>query len=212
MPPKRKQTASKKTTKKPSLGNEGSGIANPEEGEHPRHSDEEEKQEESDDPEPPRHEDEEEDDHDEDEEGEEYNKRASGKTMPKSSVTKEEEKKKGRGRPKKEAAMGMQSKIEEHIAGGSSKMTKKKKGKKRSADSYKIYIYKVLKQVHPEIGISSRAMGIMNSFMNDIFERLAFESAKLSQYNKRNTITSREIQSAARLALPGELAKHAISE
>jgi hypothetical protein len=36
--------------------------------------------------------------------------------------------------------------------------------------TYKIYIFKVLKQVHPDIGISSKAMGIMNSFINDIFE------------------------------------------
>jgi histone H2B len=28
-------------------------------------------------------------------------------------------------------------------------------------ESYKIYIYKVLKQVHPDTGISSKAMSIM---------------------------------------------------
>uniref|UniRef100_A0A2K6G8L3 Histone H2B n=1 Tax=Propithecus coquereli TaxID=379532 RepID=A0A2K6G8L3_PROCO len=31
-------------------------------------------------------------------------------------------------------------------------------------------------------------------------------------YNKRSTITSREIKRAVRLLLPGELAKHAVSE
>uniref|UniRef100_A0A453FW85 Histone H2B n=1 Tax=Aegilops tauschii subsp. strangulata TaxID=200361 RepID=A0A453FW85_AEGTS len=70
----------------------------------------------------------------------------------------------------------------------------------------------VLKQVHPDIGISSKAMSIMNSFINDIFEKLAGESAKLARYNKKPTITSREIQTAVRLVLPGELAKHAVSE
>jgi hypothetical protein len=34
------------------------------------------------------------------------------------------------------------------------------------AETYKIYIYKVLKQVHPDTGISSKAMSIMNSFIN----------------------------------------------
>ena len=89
---------------------------------------------------------------------------------------------------------------------------KKKKRSKKSIETYKIYIFKVLKQVHPDIGISSKAMGIMNSFINDIFEKLAQESSKLARYNKKPTITSREIQTAVRLVLPGELAKHAVSE
>uniref|UniRef100_A0A4W2H110 Histone H2B n=1 Tax=Bos indicus x Bos taurus TaxID=30522 RepID=A0A4W2H110_BOBOX len=77
---------------------------------------------------------------------------------------------------------------------------------------YSVYVYKVLKQVHPDTGISSKAKGIMNSFVNDIFERIAGEASHLAHYNKRLTITSREIQTAVRLLLPGELAKHAVSE
>jgi histone H2B len=96
--------------------------------------------------------------------------------------------------------------------GGSVAGDKKKKRNKKSVETYKIYIFKVLKQVHPDIGISSKAMGIMNSFINDIFEKLAQESSRLARYNKKPTITSREIQTAVRLVLPGELAKHAVSE
>ena len=87
-----------------------------------------------------------------------------------------------------------------------------KKRKRRRRESYSIYIYKVLKQVHPDTGISSKAMSIMNSFVNDIFERIAAEASRLAHYNRRSTITSREIQTAVRLLLPGELAKHAVSE
>ena len=54
---------------------------------------------------------------------------------------------------------------------------KKRRGKRK--ESYAIYIYKVLKQVHPDTGISSKAMGIMNSFVNDIFERIATEASRL---------------------------------
>eukprot|EP00249_Psilotum_nudum_P000475 c12207_g1_i1 orf=104-526(+) len=89
---------------------------------------------------------------------------------------------------------------------------KKKKRTKRGAETYKIYIFKVLKQVHPDTGISSKAMGIMNSFINDIFEKLAQEGSRLARYNKKNTLASREIQTAVKLILPGELAKHAVSE
>ena len=87
-----------------------------------------------------------------------------------------------------------------------------KKRKRKRKESYSIYIYKVLKQVHPDTGVSSKAMSIMNSFVNDLFERIAAEASKLAHYNKRSTITSREIQTAVRLLLPGELAKHAVSE
>ena len=55
-------------------------------------------------------------------------------------------------------------------------------------------------------------MAILNSFVNDIFERIATEASKLASYSKKSTISSREIQTAVRLILPGELAKHAISE
>ena len=99
----------------------------------------------------------------------------------------------------------------EKAAKAAAKGDKKKRNKKRR-ESYAIYIYKVLKQVHPDTGVSSKAMSIMNSFVNDLFERIAAESSRLAHYNKRSTITSREIQTAVRLLLPGELAKHAVSE
>ena len=98
------------------------------------------------------------------------------------------------------------------VSKGAPGRKKGSKGSKRRKESYAIYIYKVLKQVHPDTGVSSKAMSIMNSFANDIFERIAAEASRLAHYNKRSTITSREIQTAVRLLLPGELAKHAVSE
>ena len=92
------------------------------------------------------------------------------------------------------------------------KATEGKKKRKTRKESYSSYIYKVLKQVHPDTGISSKAMSIMNSFVNDIFERIANEASKLSNHNGRSTISSREVQTSVRLLLPGELAKHAVSE
>ena len=86
------------------------------------------------------------------------------------------------------------------------------KRRKKATESYNSYIFKVLKQVHPDTGISKKAMSVMNSFINDIFDRIATESGRLVRYNKRGTLTSREVQTAVRLLLPGELAKHAVSE
>lgn len=88
--------------------------------------------------------------------------------------------------------------------------TQKRHRKRR--ESYSTYIFKVLKQVHPDTGISGKAMAIMNSFVNDILDKLADEASRLSIIAKRSTITAREIQTVARLMLPGELARHAVSE
>lgn len=82
----------------------------------------------------------------------------------------------------------------------------------KRAETYSVYIYRVLKQVHPETGISKRSMSIMNSFINDLFEKISGEASKLVRYNKKQTLSSREIQTAVKLLLPGELAKHAVSE
>ncbi|UYV62680.1 hypothetical protein LAZ67_2001540 [Cordylochernes scorpioides] len=68
--------------------------------------------------------------------------------------------------------------------------TDKKKRRKKGKQSF--YIYKVM--IYPDTGISSKAIALLAS--------------RLAHYNKRHTITSREIH----LLLPGELAKHAVSE
>merc|ERR1712238_636003 len=95
----------------------------------------------------------------------------------------------------------------------SSKQAPKKMGKrsKKRVESYSTYIYKVLKQVHPDTGISKKGMSIMNSFITDIFERIAGEAGKLATNNKKATLSSHEIKTAVRLMLPGELANHAES-
>ena len=92
------------------------------------------------------------------------------------------------------------------------KDAKKATHHRRRTETFSVYIYRVLKQVHPETGISKRSMHIMNSFINDIFEKIALEASKLVRYNKKHTLSSREVQTAVRLLLPGELAKHAVSE
>ena len=91
------------------------------------------------------------------------------------------------------------------------KMKKKKKTGKGKM-SYAIYIKRVLKQVHPDTGLHPKATSILNSMTKDLFERIAAEASRLAHCNKKSTITSREIETAVKLVLPGELVKHAVSE
>ncbi|ESR58957.1 Histone H2B.8 [Citrus sinensis] len=73
---------------------------------------------------------------------------------------------------------------------------------KKNIETYKIYIFKVLNQIYPNIGISRKAMEIMKSFINDIFEKLASEASRLVRYKKKPTITSQEILTVVRLVHP----------
>ena len=84
--------------------------------------------------------------------------------------------------------------------------------KRKRKETFNIYIFKVLKQVHPSIGMSKKAMNIMNSFVYDTFDRIATEASNIIKYNKKSTLDARAIQCACKLVLPGELAKHAESE
>lgn len=55
-------------------------------------------------------------------------------------------------------------------------------------------------------------MQCLQAFVTDMFTRLAMESARLTRYSSRSTLSSREVQTAVRLLLPGELSKHAVAE
>lgn len=113
-------------------------------------------------------------------------------------------------------------------AGGKKKRSKRRREvyAKRRGEAYAIYIHRVLKdlekdekekkekdrEIYLDATISRKSMSIMNSFMNEAFERIASEAARLNKYNKEKTMQARDIQTAVRLILPGELAKHAVSE
>lgn len=75
----------------------------------------------------------------------------------------------------------------------SRKAAQESRPKRRRNETFSVYIYRVLKQVHPETGVSKRSMSIMNSFINDIFEKIALEASKLVRYNRKHTLSSREI-------------------
>ena len=92
------------------------------------------------------------------------------------------------------------------------KATKKVGGRRKKFDSYGVYVYRVLKNIHNEIGISKKAMSVMNSFVCDLFERIALEASKLNRSQRKHTISSNDIQAAVKLILPGDLAEHAIAE
>ena len=87
-----------------------------------------------------------------------------------------------------------------------------RKRTKRKVYTFKPHIYKVLKQVHPDMGFTADAKEQMNHFVEHFADKIADEAAFLAKKEHKKTISSREVQTAVRLILPGELAKHAVSE
>ena len=88
----------------------------------------------------------------------------------------------------------------------------KKVAKRSRKQSWSTYVHRSLKQINKSVTMSSKTMKVMNSFVNDLFDRIATEAATLARVNKKKTLGSREVQTAVRLVLPTELAKHAMAE
>lgn len=103
-----------------------------------------------------------------------------------------------------------------NMAGKTARRSSSKKAgdkRKKPRRSWNRYVLRVLKQVNAKgVTISSKAMLIVNSFLNDIFDKVATEAASVARNNKVKTVSSRAVQTAVRLALPGDLGKHAMAE
>ncbi len=88
----------------------------------------------------------------------------------------------------------------------------RKERKRKRTETFSKYIFKVLKNVHKDMGISKSSMNVMNSFIRDLFEQISLEASKLVRNNKVHTLTAKAIQSSVTLLLTGELALHAAIE
>ena len=90
---------------------------------------------------------------------------------------------------------------------------KKARGGKERKVNMRRAIARTLKNIHPTLTISSKAMEVMNDLLMDALWKLSDTAGGLmNQTGARKTMDSRTIQCAVKLALPGQLVKHAISE
>lgn len=90
--------------------------------------------------------------------------------------------------------------------------SKKQMRRKKTSNTFKACIFKILKNIHSDIGISQTAMEIMNSFIIDMSEKISNEAYKLASHSKKATISTKEIETAVKLVIRGDLAKHAVHE
>ena len=88
----------------------------------------------------------------------------------------------------------------------------KKVSTRKGRRTWSLYIQRAMKDVNKDVSLSGKTMKVVNSFVNDLFERIAIQAANLARANKKRTLGSSEMQTAVRLVLPAELAKHAMAE
>ncbi len=96
----------------------------------------------------------------------------------------------------------------------SEKKSKKRRKAKKTLDAvtFKIYCGKILKQVHPEIGISGTALEITSNIAKMTICKIMDVANQFIQRSSLQTLGEKVVESAVRIVFPGELSKHAISE
>ena len=90
--------------------------------------------------------------------------------------------------------------------------TAPRRTKRKNFQSFSLYIYKVLKSIANDVGISRKGMNVINSLVTDMFDQIALEGSKLVRYNKKKTLSANDINTAVKLLLPQDLGSHAIME
>merc|ERR1712169_78318 len=94
----------------------------------------------------------------------------------------------------------------------SPQITMAKGNRKANTSRFNTYINRVNKNAKKGLTLSSKSVKILNSFVQDMFDKIATQAAALARANKKSTIRAAEVQTAVRLQLPADLAKHSISE
>ena len=83
---------------------------------------------------------------------------------------------------------------------------------KKDQEDFRNYLFKILKEIYSDTGITKQAMDSLNSLINYLFEVIATEASSVMMESNRTILTANDIQTAIRRILPGELQKHAVSE
>lgn len=77
--------------------------------------------------------------------------------------------------------------------------------------NFNTFIYRVLKSVHPDTGITGASSATINNMVKFLIENMMSTINRLMLRSGKKTISSKEVISAVKLTLPRELANHAIS-
>ena len=113
--------------------------------------------------------------------------------------------------PAKPSPGGAKS-VYQYVHAGKGSKGNARKNRELSQECYHSYIHKVLKQIKPEMGISSKAINQVNGLLVYQMNKLIDLSANVARTGKKSTLASRHVQAATNVLLPFDLATHAVTE
>ena len=90
------------------------------------------------------------------------------------------------------------------------KMKKKKSSLRK--ETYALYIHRVLKEIHPELGISSRGMSVVDSLVRELFDMICTKAFMIAKISGKMTVSAVHVQAGIRTSFPRDLAKHSVSD
>lgn len=88
---------------------------------------------------------------------------------------------------------------------GAEPPTRRRPRTRQAADSFAVYIFKILKQVHPNLGISTHGMGVADALVQDVL-------ADMMRRLPGGRVDVDDVEAVVTQLLPGELARHAVAE
>lgn len=88
----------------------------------------------------------------------------------------------------------------------------KKTKKPGNYEAFDSYIYKVIRNLHPDKGVSKKGMMVLSAITNDLFEKITIEATTLARYHNKQTLAANDVQAALRLLLPQDMTEHIIAE
>ena len=98
---------------------------------------------------------------------------------------------------------------------GAKKAGSKRGGKakgNRTRRTFTSFINRINKNAKHTQGLSSKAAKVLNSFAQDMLEKIGDQAASLCRATRSSTMKAAQVQAAVRMTLPADLAKHCISE
>ena len=98
-----------------------------------------------------------------------------------------------------------------HNPDGSEKK-KIKKGPNPRKPMFGSSLHKVMKQINPEVSISSDAMLVVDGIVVDFMDRLNAKAFQMAKYDQKSTLKAKHAKGAVANMLRGDLCKCALAE
>ena len=118
----------------------------------------------------------------------------------------------GRASPKKKkkATTTKKSSAIPKVVDGAEDGSKHKRHRKARYTEYDSYIRKIVTELHPDVGVNSDALGVLNAYSKDLLHRIMSKSADMARYKHTHTVSPHQIATATYILFSKPLASRLV--